>query len=489
MSYGSALALCIALCVGGVRHSSTVNLSPDSASMDQARPPYPTVSITTPVFGTLDMRHVSGNMIKNLMRQKYPSAIEYVIIHVAEKPSLYLKSLSSKATIGEDSDPVRKVRYYYLPQKAHIDFVGHLRNAMLQVVHHDVILNMDADDFYLSGYVERMVDELIRTDVQNVAASLCRPYKSIGMGVSDLHSERYFLTKHQLKEILARKKQVLTSTWTSASDGDQTTITDPIKAGVSREIVTLRNSSYGKCSAEWAGYSMAFPRFFVGTNISTNMIFDNYTEQYHASFKGILHSHYREDGPVGEEFELVRGMVMQLTQLRKNNTYQRCMKSYFKSLPNYCQAIRNSVLQDPGDEYGDARLFNPGGASVPNFQGPNNTIPIAIKVVWAESLTKRHWMKVKTTEEEKQKLDASLPIFLTLLDIAVSSGEYNDGSYRHEDSLKALKADGSYVSLDHVKSFWCGLSASSRSTFVSQMAGEVKAAGGLTFAEITNSCV
>ncbi|GAB5370624.1 hypothetical protein AAMO2058_001509400 [Amorphochlora amoebiformis] len=388
-----ALLLLLAQIGRGLRQTKPVSLESSSS--------IPSVSLATPVFGDFNIRNVEVSMVKNMMRSKYGGDMEFIIVHVAPEPSKYLSLLTSKGPLS--TSPLRQVRYYHLTPKKETDFVGHLRNGILQLAKHDIIFNLDADDFYLSGYVSRMVQELTRRDLQNVALTVCKPYTSIGLGVHEIHSENYLISTHRNTREHNKARQ--TFYFITPGSNDRKKVNE-----------TTRQTE---------------PFFDPKKTPALSLIDQNENKQ---------------------------------------TTYQRCMKSFFKSVPGYCQAILKSVWENGSDL--SFPYFNPGVGAVSNYKGVNKSDPLVIKLVWDASLTKSFWYHVNVSSGERKKLGRNLVKFMSLLDFALS-GTFEDGSFNDNQRQKVLAESESLIDKDDIRHFWCAFSPSSHQSFFSQLRHEI----------------
>ena len=115
------------------------------------------VSILTPTF---NRRKCLPLMIKNIMNFDYPKdKLEWIILDSFGKNGEKSERLFKDRELEELQDKLDvKVRYTYMPKKMSI---GEKRNWLSENAEHDILINMDDDDLYISKYIQHSIDTLL----------------------------------------------------------------------------------------------------------------------------------------------------------------------------------------------------------------------------------------------------------------------------------------------------------------------------------------
>eukprot|EP00472_Partenskyella_glossopodia_P007282 CAMPEP_0197527722 /NCGR_PEP_ID=MMETSP1318-20131121/22627_1 /TAXON_ID=552666 /ORGANISM="Partenskyella glossopodia, Strain RCC365" /LENGTH=433 /DNA_ID=CAMNT_0043082507 /DNA_START=338 /DNA_END=1639 /DNA_ORIENTATION=- len=419
-----------------------------------------------------------------MMRSTYKGNIELVVLDRSEKQSPYLSKVNL-TNYDSKTTAKRELRYIHSPEPVEKIRIGAERNCLSLMARNDIVINTDADDIYMPGYVRAVVEELIREDIQNVMVEGCNtiPTVKINATGSIQKSDIYLLQKE-----------------TFGIEEDDLPLT----------IEQIRERDYGECGAKCVGYAFAMPRFLIakGEGLSVGL---PESEDKLPRFEIMLGednicvscvesetdpslpiARYRADLPTGEEsfmenflYLSAQGLVADIRE-----TIERCKQSVFGKVRNYCNAIEENYFSfgqgnEPrffasDEEIENKTLVNPGIAGLPVTNDDGS--PLLIKTDSDMGITRTFWFKAKLGNVEKIETEEMMNNYLALAHyiVARSSGQDGKTDVDFYSVGGSEDVDGNVKVMEGLKAYWCNVLGDEERDYLIQLIyGEKSSLAGL----------
>mmetsp|Transcript_13974 Transcript_13974/g.21138 ORF Transcript_13974/g.21138 Transcript_13974/m.21138 type:complete len:513 (+) Transcript_13974:149-1687(+) len=438
----------------------------------------PSISILTGFSGDREW-FLAANVVKNFLRQSYAGQVELVVVDFAKKPSEYLQTYGS--TI-QCNGLERTIRYIHRPidVETEDDMIGAKRNCMLSLARNDIIVHMDADDYYGPNFIQKMIQPLIDTkNIKLLSVSCDKGFPALEMDMNT--------GKVGIQDLWRIKK--------------------------------VRDSN--ECNIAWLGALMAYPRFLVNAKDGIDEGLQGSKQKLNATVRedavhtktgkllsclssindlNLTHTFTDVFGD-REEWSFVSGLRALIScphcNLQREQALSACETSSMSDYPRYCDTLRERLYNtDSGKDQDD---FAKG-----LFFYNTNRVPEYIKLLHSKSLTNTRILKINQTTLDKKlgsfeitSILAALDYFLPFIDertcpdvdtIATSKNEKEERIYyggelfhtlfndnfktaitmlsTHNES-KDIESDSpswAFTGLSHrnIREGWCSLSAEIR---------------------------